>query len=79
VNNDAEHIPQTGTRLFQISEPDLAELERTVPALIEQAMKALDNNAARVGIRRVKQILTNVRWNYGPWSDVTEIPADGGT
>jgi hypothetical protein len=66
-------------RLFQITEDDLAELERTLPDLFSSGpvMQALDNNRSRTQLRRVKDILSNVRWNYGPWSDVTIVPADG--
>jgi hypothetical protein len=70
--------PECGgsTRLFRINEPDLAELERIVPLLMEQGMIKFDTNAARVRLRKVKQILSDVRWNYGPWSHVEEIPAN---
>ena len=65
-------------RLFQITEDDLAELERTLPDLLGPSPR-FDNNPDRVRIRRVMTVLQNVRWNYGPASDVREIPggADG--
>lgn len=64
--------------LFQIKEDDLADLERLLPALFDSGMvmKALDNNAARVKLRRVQEILSNVRWNYGPHRDVMIVPHD---
>ncbi len=80
----SKEIPH-GNRLLQIHESDLAELEHAIPLLCEVAMQSHDNNRSRVQIRRVKEILSNVRWNYGPWSDVTIIPAgdeppgDGGS
>lgn len=73
---DELRIPR-GNPLHQITGEDLAELERLVPLLIEKAMQVHDNNESRVQIRRVKSILSNVRWNYGPWGQVTVIPADG--
>jgi hypothetical protein len=63
------------SKLFQIYEEDLAELEHILPQLAERLMTALDN-PLRVKIRRVQTILTNVRWNYGPPTDVDVIPAD---
>lgn len=63
-------------KTFSIHEDDLAELERTVPELVERWMPAPDN-PAKVKIRRVQAILSKVRWNYGPHSDVVDIPADG--
>lgn len=62
------------SRLFQINEPDLAELEHTLPQLLDAAMPYLDNRQ-RVQWRRVREILANVRWNYGPPGEVTVIPA----
>jgi hypothetical protein len=64
-------------KLFQINEDDLGELERILPQLAEAMTPAL-NNRLRVQLRRVQVILSNVRWNYGPPSEVTIIPADGG-
>ena len=65
------------SRLFQIYESDLAELERVIPALADRHMAAFDSNQDRVAIRVVQRILKDVRWNYGPASNVTILPADG--
>lgn len=62
-------------QLFQINEDDLAELERTLPRMADQMMETMDN-CTRVQLRRVQTILSNVRWNYGPPSEVGTIPAD---
>lgn len=59
---------------FQINEEDLGELEKTLPQLAE-AMLPLLNNRLRVQLRRCQSILSNVRWNYGPASEVREVPA----
>ena len=61
-------------RLHQINENDLAELERTVPQIADALMPHLDNRL-RVQLRRVQTILSSVRWNYGPPTDVQVIPA----
>lgn len=68
--------PSGGSRRLQITEEDFAELERTIPQLVDSLMVKLDNRA-RTQLRRVKQILSDVRWNYGPHLDVEVIPADG--
>jgi hypothetical protein len=65
-------------KLFQIYEDDLAELERTCPQLADALFPVLateQGNRLRVQLRRVQDILSKVRWNYGPPSDVTVIPA----
>jgi hypothetical protein len=67
-----------GTKLFQITEADLAELERLIPRLIDNIYSTPwynERRDIRVNIRRVKAILSDVRWDYGPFGDVTIIPA----
>ncbi len=56
-------------KLHQIYEDDLAELERILPDVTE-ALRDNLNNPIRTKIRRVQQILSNVRWNYGPHTEV---------
>lgn len=62
------------TRLFQIKEDDLAELERSVPDICH-AMYAELTNRQRVQFRRLREILADVRWNYGPPGAVRVFPA----
>ena len=62
-------------QLFQIHEEDLGELERTLPQLAEALMPILTNRL-RVQLRRCQGILSNVRWGYGPPTNVVKIPAD---
>jgi hypothetical protein len=65
-------------RQFQISEEDLAELERMLPDLANGVMtNPRYGNRDKVQLRRVQEIIMNVRWRYGPWSDVQVFPADG--
>jgi hypothetical protein len=61
--------------LFQIKEQDVGELERTLPQLADALMPILDNRL-RVQLRRCQTILSKVRWNYGPPSEVDIVPAD---
>jgi hypothetical protein len=63
-------------KLFQIYEKDLSDLEHTLPEIAE-AMSPVLNNRLRVQLRRVQSILSSIRWNYGPPSEVRVIPVDG--
>jgi hypothetical protein len=73
----SENEQQSGSvRLFRITEPDLAELERVLPQLADAMMSHL-NPRLRIQWRRVQQIVCDVRWDYGPPRNVSVIPADG--
>lgn len=61
------------SRLFQINEEDLGELESVLPQLAE-ALRSASDNKTRSQLRRVKLILSNVRWRYGPPEWVRVIP-----
>lgn len=65
--------PSCSVRLFQITEDDLAELERILPQITDVISDRLSGRL-RTQIRRVQTIMSNVRWNYGPPTDVTIIP-----
>lgn len=62
-------------QLFQVHEEDLGELERMLPQLSEVLSTSLDNRL-RMKLRRCQSILSNVRWNYGPHTEVREVPPD---
>lgn len=65
------------TKLYQISEPDLAELERILPELLDKAVCVPDCPPRYlVKFRRVHQIMMNVRWDYGPPTNVQIISCD---
>lgn len=66
----------TGTRLFQIYAHDLATLEADCAALCDSLMAHL-TPADKTRARRVKRVLSDVRWNYGPPQYVETFPADG--
>lgn len=56
-----------GSRLHQITEDDLAELERIVPELIWRLEpEQLNQTVVRKRAEKLKEILSNVRWGYGP-------------
>lgn len=61
------------SRLFQIYEDDLADLERIAPLFADGAIVTLTPRL-RTQLRRVQTILSNVRWGYGPPSHVESVP-----
>lgn len=63
-------------RMLQIYDDDLSTLERTLPQLSDALMPVLDNRL-RMKLRQVQKILSDVRWNYGPPSNVEVISSDG--
>lgn len=64
------------TRLFQVREDDLSELERVLPQIAE-ALTPVMNNRSRVHLRRCQSILSSIRWGYGPPKEVTRIDCEG--
>lgn len=66
------------SKLFQISEDDLAELERILPDVFQSLTLTPEATPrGRTQFRNVQRILVDVRWNYGPPRDVERIDADG--
>lgn len=62
-------------RLHQITHEDLQTLEECVPQLTER-LGEQTTNADRAMIRRVQAVLTRVRWDYQPHTDITNLPAE---
>ena len=62
-------------KLHQIYEDDLADLEKLLPELADAMMPHLDNRL-RVKLRRCQHIMSRVRWNYGPPSEVKRLDVD---
>lgn len=60
------------SKLFRIEEDDLAELERTLPELSDALFTQM-NGRLRVKIRRIQKILSDVRWSYGPPSNIERV------
>lgn len=61
-------------RQFQISEEDLATLERLVPDVLQRLTMRPDATPQdRSNYRQIRDILVNVRWKYGPPEQVTRI------
>lgn len=77
---NADIPPPVATKLFQITEDDLAELERTLPRILDRMYSMLGksqpgSNQLRTQWRRIQQIVADVRWNYGPPLDCETFPA----
>jgi len=64
-----------GSKLFHIYEEDLAVLEKALPE-ISSCLMGHDNPRVRTALRRVKAILSDVRWDYGPHGQVEIIRCD---
>lgn len=61
-----------GNALFQIYENDLIELEQSLPVLSE-AVGVMNDRRLKTHLRRLKRIVSDVRWNYGPHDDVEAV------
>lgn len=62
------------SKLFQIYENDLVALEEILPQISERiVLLNCNDQQLRESLFMVKEILSNVRWNYGPPSEI-EIP-----
>jgi hypothetical protein len=64
------------TKLFQIYEDDLASLEREFPNLMEAAFGSCNDPLTRKRWDAVKQIISNVRWGYGPPVEVQTLSTE---
>lgn len=62
-------------KLFQIYEEDLAKLEVALPRLMQIAGVYLNTPEAQVLFSEAKEILSNIRWDYGPPSEIEVIEA----
>ena len=58
------------SRLFQIYESDLQKLEYALPRLAAQLGESMNQPDMQVMFEEIKEALSNVRWNYGPHTNV---------
>lgn len=63
------------TKMFQISEDDLASLERVLPEIMWRASDTCNDPLQNKRFDEAKAVLSNVRWGYGPPSNVERIEA----
>lgn len=79
---DDREVPAKGTHMLRIYPDDLAELERILPGIFDIVMvdtakgRCMESRGPelRTKWRKVQTILSNVRWDYGPPSEVEIIP-----
>ncbi len=64
------------SRLFQVYESDLQMLEHALPRLHEALGESVNKPEVQVLLQEVKEIISNVRWNYGPHTDVKRISGE---
>ncbi len=60
--------------MFHIYETDLQKLESALPRIMDAAGMALNRPDVQVLFDEVKEIISNVRWDYGPPSEIVQIP-----
>lgn len=65
----------TSVKLYQITEDDLAMLESEMPRLMDSNLPTCNDPMTRKRWQAVKEILSNVRWNYGPPQEVEQLPS----
>lgn len=53
--------------IYQIYEADLSLLEREIPSLMDSAAGTCNDPLTRKRWEAIKTVLSNVRWNYGPY------------
>lgn len=63
------------SKLFQITEEDLESLEATLPELQLAMMPLLNDPMLQKRLSMCKKILSDVRWNYGPPTEVGQVEA----
>lgn len=62
------------SRLFQIYEADLQKLELALPQVFDALPPDRKNDPRfQVLLEECKDIISSVRWNYGPHTEVTRI------
>ena len=60
------------TPLHQITEDDLAFMEREMPKILAADLTVCNDPLTQRRWDEVRQILSRVRWNYGPPTQVEE-------
>lgn len=75
---DDQETTGPSSRLFQINEEDLAELERILPVMYDRAAIQMQDTRSRKMVEKVMRIVQSVRWNYAPWTNIETLPAGDG-
>lgn len=69
------HCSGAGSKLYQITSGDLEDLERLLPQLFVMLGVSMNQPHVRTKIQRVKNIVSEIRWEGLPWKGVEIIPA----
>lgn len=64
------------SRLFQVYEDDLRTLETALPRLQDALRERACDPAVQVALQEVKDILSNIRWNYGPPQEMQRVDVE---
>ena len=60
-------------RLFQINEDDLRTLETALPQICDLMFERACEPKAQALLLELKEIVSNVRWNYGPPTEMHRL------
>jgi hypothetical protein len=63
------------SKLFHITESDLQRLEAALPRIHDHCGMLLNSPDLQILFGEAKEILSNVRWDYGPHTDVSVVSA----
>lgn len=63
-------------KLHQINDNDLSILELELPALMDSSLMQCNDALTRKRWEIVREVIANVRWNYGPPSVVEKMDPD---
>ena len=63
------------SKVYQVTEENLVELERIIPELY-QSIAIHCQPYQRTRFRQIKNMLSDIRWGGGPYSEIYQIPAD---
>lgn len=61
------------SKMFHIYENDLQKLEAALPRIMDRVFGSLNDPQLQVLFDEVKEVLSDVRWDYGPPSEVIVI------
>lgn len=64
------------SKLFRVYEEDLQKLEHALPRIADRCISLMNDPELQVLFQEVKEIVSNVRWDYGPPSEVARIGAE---
>lgn len=71
------NAPLGNGRDFFINPADFEELERIIPEIADNLMMYLTDTRSRKQLNKLKAILSNVRWRYGPAQECKRVePGD---